>query len=103
VKLAVEATGANTSVIFVPARFAPDAIFEAADAGLPLVVCITEGVPVQDMMRVREYLDLRHVRLVGPKLPGVINAGGMQSRHYPWQYCDPWECGCCFSLWHPDL
>ena len=54
IRLAVEATGADTSVIFVPARFAADAMFEAADAGISLVVCITEGVPVQDMMRVRD-------------------------------------------------
>jgi succinyl-CoA synthetase alpha subunit len=75
VKMAVEATGANTSVIFVPARFAADAIFEAADAGLPLIVCITEGIPVQDMMRVRSYLDQKGVRLVGPNCPGMITPG----------------------------
>jgi succinyl-CoA synthetase alpha subunit len=75
VKLAVEATGANTSVIFVPARFAPDAMFEAADAGIPLIVCITEGVPVQDMMRVRDYLDQKAVRLVGPNCPGLLTPG----------------------------
>ncbi len=72
VRMAVEATGANTSVIFVPARFAPDAIYEAADADLPLIVCITEGVPVQEMMRVREYLDQHNVRLVGPNCPGIL-------------------------------
>lgn len=75
VRLAVEATGANASIIFVPARFAPDAIFEAADAGLPLVVCITEGVPVMDMMRVRNYLDQKGVRLVGPNCPGLLTPG----------------------------
>jgi succinyl-CoA synthetase alpha subunit len=75
VKLAVEATGANTSVIFVPARFSPDAIFEAADAGISLIVCITEGVPVQDMMRVRNYLDQKKVRLVGPNCPGLLTPG----------------------------
>ena len=75
VKLAVEATGANTSVIFVPARFAADAMFEAADAGIPLIVCITEGVPVQDMMRVRNYLDQKGVRLVGPNCPGLLTPG----------------------------
>lgn len=72
VKLAVEATGANASIIFVPARFAADAMFEAADAGLPLIVCITEGVPVQDMMRVRNYLDQKGSRLVGPNCPGLL-------------------------------
>ncbi len=75
VKLAVEASGANCSVIFVPARFAPDAIYEAADAGIPLIVCITEGIPVQDMMRVRAYLDQKKVRLVGPNCPGLLTPG----------------------------
>lgn len=75
VKIAVEATGANTSVIFVPARFAADAIFEAADGGVSLVVCITEGIPVQDMMKVRNYLDQKGVRLVGPNCPGLLTPG----------------------------
>lgn len=75
VKTAVETTGANASVIFVPARFAADAILEAADAGIGLVVCITEGVPVQDMMRVRAYIDQTHVRLVGPNCPGLLTPG----------------------------
>jgi succinyl-CoA synthetase alpha subunit len=72
VKIAVNATGANTSVIFVPARFAADAIFEAADADIHLIVCITEGIPVQDMMRVRNYLDQKNIRLVGPNCPGLL-------------------------------
>jgi succinyl-CoA synthetase alpha subunit len=72
---AVEMTGANASVIFVPARFVADAIIEAADAGIDLVVCITEGVPVQDMMRVRTYLDQHSVRLVGPNCPGILTPG----------------------------
>lgn len=75
VLIAVEATGANTSIIFVPARFAADAIFEAADAGISLIVCITEGIPVQDMMRVRNYLDQKQVRLVGPNCPGLLTPG----------------------------
>jgi succinyl-CoA synthetase alpha subunit len=75
VRLAVEATGANTSVIFVPARFAPDALFESADAGISLIVCITEGIPVQDMMRVRNYLDQKGVRMVGPNCPGLLTPG----------------------------
>lgn len=75
VRIAVESTGANTSVIFVPARFAADAMFEAADAGLDLIVCITEGVPVLDMMRVRNYIDQRNVRLVGPNCPGLLTPG----------------------------
>ena len=75
VKLAAEATGANATVIFVPARYAPDAMFEAADAGMPLIVCITEGVATQDMMRVRNYLDQKKVRLVGPNCPGLLTPG----------------------------
>ena len=75
VKMAKEATDANASIIFVPARFAPDAMLEAADAGIPLVICITEGVPVQDMMRVRNYLDQKKVRLIGPNCPGLLTPG----------------------------
>ncbi len=74
-RAAVEATGANASIIFVSAAFAPDAIYEAADADIPLIVCITEGIPVQDMMRVRAYLDLKHVRLLGPNCPGALTPG----------------------------
>ncbi len=74
-KVAVEATGANASCIFVPARFAADSIYEAADAGIPLIVCITEGIPVQEMMRVRDYLDQKHIRLVGPNCPGLLTPG----------------------------
>ena len=72
---AVEATGANTSIIYVPARFAPDAILEAADAGIKVIVCITEGIPVLDMIKVRTYLDCREVRLIGPNCPGIITPG----------------------------
>jgi succinyl-CoA synthetase alpha subunit len=75
VKMARDATGANATVIFVPARFAPDAMFEAADAGIPLIICITEGVAVQDMMRVRSYLDQKKVRLIGPNCPGLLTPG----------------------------
>lgn len=75
VQSAVEVTGANASVIFVPARHVEDAIFEAADAELPLVICITEGTPVQDMMRVRQYLTGRATRLIGPNSPGLLTPG----------------------------
>ncbi|MBE9479966.1 MAG: succinate--CoA ligase subunit alpha [Chloroflexi bacterium] len=75
VKSAVEATGSNTSVIFVPSRFSADAILEAADARISLIVCITEGIPVQDMMKVRRYLDQMGVRLVGPNCPGLLSPG----------------------------
>lgn len=75
VKMAREATGANTTVIFVPARFAADAIFEAVDSGIQLIICITEGIPVKDMMQARNYLDHQGIRLVGPNCPGVITPG----------------------------
>lgn len=75
VKLAVEATGANTSVIFVPARTAPDAIYEATEAGIRLIVCITEGIPVLEMLRVSAYLHNRNTRLIGPNSPGIISPG----------------------------
>lgn len=75
VMMAVEHTGANASVIFVPARFAADAIYEAADAGLPLAVCITEGIPVLDMISVRAYMDNKSSRLIGPNCPGLITPG----------------------------
>jgi len=72
VKEAINATGANTSIIYVPARFAADAIMEAADSGIELIVCITEGVPVLDMMRVQSFLKDRETRLIGPNCPGLI-------------------------------
>lgn len=72
---AVEATGANASVIFVPARFGVDSILEAADANIPLIVAITEGIPIQDMMVARNYLDQKGLRLVGPNCPGILTPG----------------------------
>ena len=72
---AVKDTGANVSVIFVPPAFAADAITEAADAGIGVIVCITEGIAVQDMLRVKEYLKDKSSRLIGPNCPGVISPG----------------------------
>lgn len=71
---AVAQTGANVSIIFVPPAFAADAIMEAADAGIALVVCITEGIPVQDMVKAKHYLQGKNTRLIGPNCPGVITA-----------------------------
>ena len=75
VEEAVREAGANASVIYVPPAFAADAIMEAADAGVPLVVCITEGIPVNDMVKVKRFLADKHTRLVGPNCPGVISPG----------------------------
>ena len=72
---AVADTGANASVIFVPPPFAGDAIMEAADAGLPLVICITEGIPVDDMVKAYHYVQARSARLIGPNCPGIISPG----------------------------
>jgi succinyl-CoA synthetase alpha subunit len=73
---AVAETGADAACIFVPAPFAPDAILEAADAGLPLVICITEGIPALDMLRVHEVLREKGIRLIGPNCPGATTVGG---------------------------
>jgi succinyl-CoA synthetase alpha subunit len=75
VERAVRATGANASVIYVPPPFAGDAILEAADANIPLIICITEGVPVRDMIKVKRYLSGRSSALLGPNCPGVITPG----------------------------
>jgi succinyl-CoA synthetase alpha subunit len=71
---AVKTTGANVSIIFVPPAFAADAIMESTEAGIELVVCITEGIPVQDMVKVKNYLTGKRTRLIGPNCPGVITA-----------------------------
>ncbi len=72
---AVSATGANVSIIFVPPAFAADAIMEATDAGIELIVCITEGIPVQDMVKAKNFMAGKNSRLIGPNCPGVITAG----------------------------
>ena len=75
VKDAVDKAGANVSIIFVPPAFAADAIMEAADAGIKVIVCITEGIPVSDMIPVKEYIKSRGCVLIGPNCPGVITPG----------------------------
>ena len=75
VKEAVSNTGANVSIIFVPPAFAADAIMEAAEGGIGLIVCITEGIPINDMIKVKEYIKNFSCRLIGPNCPGVITAG----------------------------
>ena len=72
---AVKRTGANTSVIYVPPKFSVDALYEAADSGVKLVVCITEGVPADDMLKVNRYYEMLGVRLIGPNCPGLITPG----------------------------
>jgi succinyl-CoA synthetase alpha subunit len=76
VQEAVAATGANVTIIFVPPAFAADAILEAADAGIAVIVCITEGIPTKDMVKVKEYLNSKSCTLIGPNCPGVMTPGG---------------------------
>src|SRR5262249_57394965 len=75
VERAVAETGANTSVVFVPARFAADAVYEAVDAGIGTVVCITEHVPAHDTLKLRAYVRSRGARMIGPNCPGVLSPG----------------------------
>jgi succinyl-CoA synthetase alpha subunit len=90
---AVQATGANTSVIYVPPPFAADAIMEAAAAGVQLVVCITEGVPVLDMTKVHPFVKERGVRLLGPNCPGLISPGASKVGIIPGRICEPGPVG----------
>jgi succinyl-CoA synthetase alpha subunit len=90
---AVKATGANTSVIYVPPPFAADAIMEAAAAGVALVVCITEGVPVLDMTKVYPFVKERGVRLIGPNCPGLITPGESKVGIIPGRICTPGPVG----------
>ena len=87
VELAVRETGANASVIFVPPGVAADAVMEAADAGVALIVCITEGIPTLDMMRALRFLDGRDSRLIGPNCPGLISAGQAKVGIIPGHIC----------------
>ncbi len=93
VKVAVEATGANTSIIFVPAKGAKDAMLEAADSGVEFVVCLTEHVPVQDMMIVRSYYDQKGIRLLGPNCPGLLTPGEAKVGIIPGDIAIPGDVG----------
>lgn len=93
VEQAVKETGANASMIFVPPAFAPDAILEAADAGLGLVVCITDGIPTLDMVTVLNYLKGKSTRLIGPNCPGVISPGKSKVGLMPGDIHMPGEVG----------
>jgi succinyl-CoA synthetase alpha subunit len=93
VEEAVKATGANVSVIYVPAAFAADAMLEASAAEIPLVVCITERVPVQDMMRVKHQFTLRGTKLIGPNCPGLISPGQAKVGIIPGNICTPGHVG----------
>ena len=90
---AVRRTGADASLILVPARFSPDAIYEAADAGVPLIVCITEGIPIQDMALVANYLIGKPHMLVGPNCPGLISPGKSNVGIIPGEICKPGPVG----------
>jgi succinyl-CoA synthetase alpha subunit len=90
---AVEETGANTSLIFVPARFAAEAVYEAADAEVDLIVCITEGIPVRDLAQVATYLRGKSASLVGPNCPGVISPGKANVGIIPGEICAPGRVG----------
>jgi succinyl-CoA synthetase alpha subunit len=90
---AVRDKGANTSLIFVPARFAPESIYEGADAGLRLIVCITEGIAVRDMEGVASYLRGKPSRLIGPNCPGVISPGLSNVGIIPGEICSPGRVG----------
>ena len=90
---AVEQHGANTSVVYVPAAFAADAVFEAAEAGIELIVCISEGVPVQDMMRALPFVKEKGARLIGPNCPGLITPGVCKVGILPGQIVMPGPVG----------
>ncbi len=89
VKDAVDATQANASIIYVPAPFAPDAIYEAVDAGIPLVICISELIPTLEMVKVYHYVNQKGVRLIGPNCPGLITPGEAKVGIMPGYICKP--------------
>ncbi|MBZ0279642.1 MAG: succinate--CoA ligase subunit alpha [Anaerolineae bacterium] len=93
VKKAIDATGANASIIYAPAAFAPDAIYEAVDGGMELIVCITEGVPILDMMRVYAHVAQSKSRLVGPNCPGLLTPGQAKVGIMPGYIAQPGNVG----------
>ena len=103
VKEAVAETDANASVIYVPPPFAADAILEAIGAGIELIVAITEGIPVLDMLKVRAALDQSASRLVGPNCPGVISPGKMQDWYHAWAHPSGRPYWCSEPFRHLDL
>lgn len=92
-KEALRETGANASIIYVPAAGAPEAIYEAADAGIPLIVCITEGIPTLEMIKMRTYLEAQGVRLIGPNCPGLITPSQAKVGIIPGNICVPGKIG----------
>ncbi len=103
VKEAVEETHADASVIYVPAPFGKDSIIEAIEAGIKLIVCITEGIPVLDMLAVKYFMQDKDVILIGPNCPGVITPGECKMGIMPGQYTYAWKGRYCFSIRHINL
>ena len=100
---AVDQVKADTSIIFVPPAFAADAIMEAAAAGIKVIICITEGIPVADMVKVKAYIDNKDCRLVGPNCPGVITPGEAKVGIMPGFIFKKRQCGNCFQIGNFNL
>ena len=103
VKEAVAKTGADVSIIFVPPAFAADAVMEAADAGIKVIVTITEGIPTKDMITVKEYINNKNLTMIGPNCPGIITPGGAKVGIMPWFYPSAWKNWYCLTIWNFNL
>ena len=103
VKDAVEQTGANATCIFVPARGAADGILEAVDAGVDFIVCITEGIPIEDEIKAVNVVKISKSRLLGPNCPGILTRRRVQDRHHPVQHLQPRPHRHRLALRHTDL